>query len=95
MPVRAGVLFDRLGQILRAGPAPDGCPWDREQTHASLRPFLLEETYEVLDAIEGGDGGPEVGGAVHASPRSTTALRRTLKVRIDRTEQGHAFSAYP
>ena len=35
--------------------APDGCPWDREQTHASLRPYLLEETYEVLEAIDNGD----------------------------------------
>jgi tetrapyrrole methylase family protein/MazG family protein len=34
--------------------APDGCPWDREQTHMSLRKFLLEETYEVYDALEGG-----------------------------------------
>ena len=32
--------------------APDGCPWDREQTLASLRPFLVEETYEVLDAMD-------------------------------------------
>ena len=34
--------------------APGGCPWDREQTHASLRPFVLEETYEVLEAIDSG-----------------------------------------
>jgi tetrapyrrole methylase family protein/MazG family protein len=34
--------------------APDGCPWDRRQTHASLRPFVLEEAYETVDAIEGG-----------------------------------------
>lgn len=34
--------------------APDGCPWDREQDHLSLRPFLVEETYEVYDALEGG-----------------------------------------
>jgi tetrapyrrole methylase family protein / MazG family protein len=34
---------------------PDGCPWDREQTHESLRPYLLEETYEVLEAIDTGD----------------------------------------
>lgn len=33
---------------------PDGCPWDREQTHASLRKHLLEESYEVYDALEGG-----------------------------------------
>ena len=38
--------------------APDGCPWDREQTHASLRSALLEETYEVLEALDSGD--PEV-----------------------------------
>ncbi len=35
--------------------APGGCPWDREQTHASLRTFLLEETHEVLDAMDSGD----------------------------------------
>ena len=35
--------------------APDGCPWDREQTHESLRPYLLEETYELLEAIDFGD----------------------------------------
>ena len=34
--------------------APDGCPWDREQTHESLRKHLLEESYEVYDALEGG-----------------------------------------
>ena len=33
---------------------PDGCPWDREQTHASLRKHLLEEAYEVYDALEAG-----------------------------------------
>jgi len=35
--------------------APDGCPWDREQTHESLRPYLLEETYELLEAIDAAD----------------------------------------
>ena len=40
-------ISDRLRQ-------PDGCPWDREQTHASLRKHLLEEAYEVYDALEGG-----------------------------------------
>jgi tetrapyrrole methylase family protein/MazG family protein len=35
--------------------APDGCPWDREQTHDSLRPYLLEETYEVLEALDRDD----------------------------------------
>jgi MazG family protein len=57
MPETAGHRFDRLVEIMRALRAPDGCPWDREQTLASLRPFVLEETYEVLDAIESGDPG--------------------------------------
>ena len=51
---RVGERFEKLVDIMRALRAPDGCPWDRDQTHASLRPFLLEETYEVLEAIEGG-----------------------------------------
>jgi MazG family protein len=50
----AGVHFDRLVDIMRTLRAPGGCPWDREQTLASLRPFVLEETYEVLEAIERG-----------------------------------------
>ena len=50
----AGARFDRLVDIMRALRAPGGCPWDREQTIASLRPFVLEETYEVLEAIESG-----------------------------------------
>jgi MazG family protein len=49
-----GARFERLLEIMRTLRAPDGCPWDREQTHASLRPFVLEETYELLEAIESG-----------------------------------------
>lgn len=54
MAETAGARFDRLVEIMRALRAPGGCPWDREQTLASLRPYVLEETYEVLEAIEGG-----------------------------------------
>jgi MazG family protein len=54
MSDRPGDKFERLIDIMRRLRAPDGCPWDREQTHASLRPFVLEETYEVLEAIERG-----------------------------------------
>jgi len=54
MAETAGTHFDRLIAIMRALRAPNGCPWDREQTLASLRPFVLEETYEVLEAIERG-----------------------------------------
>jgi MazG family protein len=50
----AGGRFERLLDIMRTLREPGGCPWDREQTHASLRPFVLEETYELLEAIESG-----------------------------------------
>ncbi len=50
-----GARFERLVEIMRTLRAPGGCPWDREQTPASLRPFVLEETYEVLEAIEAGN----------------------------------------
>jgi MazG family protein len=44
-----------LNEVVEKLRAPGGCPWDREQTHRSLRPYLLEETYEVLEAIERAD----------------------------------------
>jgi tetrapyrrole methylase family protein/MazG family protein len=44
-----------IGRIAERLRAPDGCPWDREQTHASLRPHLLEEAYEALEALDSGD----------------------------------------
>ncbi len=50
-----GDRFERLVQIMARLRAEDGCPWDREQTHDSLRQYLLEETYEVLEAIEEGN----------------------------------------
>lgn len=49
---QAAAEFERLVHIMAALRAPDGCPWDREQTHESLRPYLIEETYEVLDSID-------------------------------------------
>src|SRR6185295_20144653 len=47
--------FTRLVDIMARLRGPGGCPWDREQTPQSLRPYLLEEVYEVLEAIDGGD----------------------------------------
>ena len=44
--------FEDLMQVMRRLRAEDGCPWDREQTHVSLRQYLLEESYEVMDAID-------------------------------------------
>jgi MazG family protein len=51
----AGEEFRRLVEIMRRLRGPGGCPWDHEQTIHSLRGFLLEETYEVLDAIDRSD----------------------------------------
>ncbi len=51
----AGEAFGQLVAIMARLRGPDGCPWDREQTLESLRGFVLEETYEVLDAIDRGD----------------------------------------
>jgi len=44
--------LERLVAVLRRLLEPDGCPWDRAQTHRSLKPYLVEETYELLDAID-------------------------------------------
>jgi MazG family protein len=50
-----GKLFEDLVAIQARLRAPGGCPWDREQTHDTLRTYLIEEAYEVLDALEHGD----------------------------------------
>lgn len=52
---RAGKWFEKLVALQARLYGPGGCPWDREQTHESLRKFLIEETYEVLDAMESSD----------------------------------------
>ena len=54
---RAAEEFTRLVTIMATLRGPDGCPWDREQTIDSLKPFVLEETYEVLEAIDAHDHG--------------------------------------
>jgi MazG family protein len=45
---------DAIFEVARRLRAPDGCPWDREQTHESLRPYVLEEAHELLEAIDRG-----------------------------------------
>ncbi len=47
--------FTELIEVMARLRAPDGCPWDREQTHDSLKPYLLEEAYEALEAIDESD----------------------------------------
>ena len=52
---RAGDAFERLLEIMARLRAPGGCPWDREQSFDSIKHYLLEETYEVMDAIDDRD----------------------------------------
>ncbi len=54
---RSAEEFTRLVGIMARLRGPDGCPWDREQTIDSLKPFVLEETYEVIEAIDTHDHG--------------------------------------
>ncbi len=49
-----GEAFERLVEIMRELRGEHGCPWDKEQTHESLRQYLLEEAYEVIEAIDSG-----------------------------------------
>src|ERR1700709_2521261 len=51
-PTSAAREFERLVEIMAKLRGPGGCPWDREQTFDSIKPYTLEETYEVLDAID-------------------------------------------
>jgi len=54
-PLESETSFERFQEIVAALRAPDGCPWDREQTHESLRKYLLEETYEALAGLDEND----------------------------------------
>ena len=54
-PLTAGDRFDQLVALMARLRAPDGCPWDQKQTFDTIKPYLLEETYEVLDAIDARD----------------------------------------
>ena len=54
-PLPEGTAFESFHEIVAHLRAPNGCPWDREQTHQSLRTHLLEESYETLEAIDSGD----------------------------------------
>lgn len=54
-PIPHPAGYNALQEIIAYLRAPEGCPWDREQTHESLRPYLLEEAYETLAALDAGD----------------------------------------
>jgi len=78
----AGPAFERLVQIMATLRGPDGCPWDHEQTLETLRRYLVEETYEVLDALDGGDP------SAHCEELGDLLLQVVFQARI-REEQGH------
>jgi len=61
MPTTTGDRFEQVVAIMARLRGPDGCPWDREQTFDSIKPYTLEETYEVLEAIDNRDW-PELAG---------------------------------
>ncbi len=50
--MQTGKKFEKLVEVMAALRAENGCPWDKEQTHKSLRPYLIEETYEVLESLD-------------------------------------------
>jgi tetrapyrrole methylase family protein/MazG family protein len=54
-PLGTATSFEAFQEVIAHLRAPDGCPWDREQTHQSLRPYLLEEAYEALAALDADD----------------------------------------
>src|SRR5258708_2643711 len=54
-PQDPGPAFAKLAAVMARLRAPGGCPWDREQTHSTLRTYLIEEAYEVLDALDSRD----------------------------------------
>lgn len=79
---RAGAAFSRLVEVMARLRGPDGCPWDREQTLATLRQYLVEEAYEVLEAIE--EGTP----AEHCEELGDLLLQVVFQARV-REEEGH------
>lgn len=81
LSVSPGDRFNRLVEIMARLRAPDGCPWDREQSLDSLKKYLVEETYEVLDAIDGGDA------AAHCDELGDLLLQPVFQAQI-RAEAG-------
>jgi len=92
--------FYRLVDLYARLRAPGGCPWDRAQTHRSLRPYLIEEAYEVVDAIDQGHPGKlmeELGDLLGqvifhsqlARERGRFDVDRAIGMHIDKMERRH------
>ena len=71
-----GKLFEALVALQARLRAPKGCPWDREQTHDTLRTYLVEETYEVLDALDSGDPAELAGELKRSSSSKSSSTPR-------------------
>ena len=77
----------RLVDVMRRLRAPGGCPWDREQTFQTLKPCLLEETYELLDAMDKGDT------ALHVEELGDVLLQVVFQCAIGEEEERFTFDA--
>jgi MazG family protein len=93
-------LFDQLLAIMARLRGPGGCPWDRDQTRTSLKPFLIEEAYEVLEAIDSGESralAEELGDLLFqvifhariAEERGEFAMRDVLRGLVDKMISRH------
>ncbi len=83
---RASDAVERLLAVMARLRGPDGCPWDREQTLSTLRPYVLEETYEVLEAIDAGDP------AAHREELGDLLLQIVFQARIAEEEGRFDFA---
>jgi MazG family protein len=83
--------FRRLVRIMERLQEPGGCPWDVEQTHESLKPYMIEEAYEALDAIDRGDPvelAEELGDVLLQVVFHSVLAKRTGRFNIDEVIQG-------
>lgn len=80
-PVQTGEAFRELCAVIARLRAPDGCPWDREQTLETIKPHTLEETYELLEAIDSGED------AAIVEELGDLLLQVVLDAQIGRDEQ--------
>jgi MazG family protein len=83
---RAQAAIERLLSIMERLRGPQGCPWDREQTLRTLRPYVLEETYEVLEALDAGDA------REHCAELGDLLLQIVFQAQLRREEGAFEFA---
>ena len=91
---RALETFARLVDVMARLRGPGGCPWDLEQTPETLRPYILEEAYEVIEAIDHGDAA-KIRDELGWQPSVTLdeGLRRTVRWYLDNRDWWQAIQA--